>query len=708
MAGARQRHAARCFATARHHRARAHRQLRHLVLTQGAAMPVQVSYPGVYIDEFAAGAPIQGVGTNTAAFIGVAREGPISVPTKVTSWEQFLAAFGKLPATGTYLWYAVRGFFQNGGQVCYIVRASTGSYQTMALNDRSAAARQLVLLQARQPGALGATATVADSPLLIAVQIYRPTGKLKSAANVSDMAVTLAADGPVLDDQVANRFKPGDVVSFSTGTDRRIVSSVSGSIVRFTLPLSTGLAKDDTMRLANTAAGAATIRLRPAAPGPLAPGQLMRGTILEVDQGANKDTQIVDAVSTEVLTEGPQGGLGAYTYRVTFRSGLGIQLDMDPGGAAATATSREIALTLTLGAVNVVYDHLSMDPAHPHFLVDVINNDSAGLFNASLVEPPPPNSVANAIPVIGAAVAVKPGTPEDLTLLAASHFTSAIDTLRPVKDVNFIAIPDRPATANQMITVQQALITHCELQADRFAVLDSDPGVALFGGSSLESQRRGLDSARGYAALYGPWLRVVPSNDGPPIQVPPSGHVCGIFARSDALRGVHKAPANEIVNGALGVAQRISLIEQGQLNLQGINIVQVFQDGGRPVLWGARTTATDTNWQYVNIRRLFLYLEKSIQEGIRWAVFEPNNLALWQKLKRTLTDFLTREWRDGALFGAKATDAFYVRIDEVLNPFSEQQLGRLHIEIGVRPSYPAEFIIVRIGIWDGGSDVSES
>ena len=184
--------------------------------------------------------------------------------------------------------------------------------------------------------------------------------------------------------------------------------------------------------------------------------------------------------------------------------------------------------------------------------------------------------------------------------------------------------------------------------------------------------------------------------------------MCGVFARSDSTRGVHKAPANEIVNGALGVETRISLIEQGQLNLLGINIVQVFQDGGRPIVWGARTPATDTNWQYVNIRRLFLYLEESIQEGIRWAVFEPNNLALWQKLKRTLTDFLTRAWRDGALFGAKAEEAFYVRIDEVLNPFSQQQLGRLTIEIGVRPTYPAEFIVVRIGIWDGGSEVSES
>jgi phage tail sheath protein FI len=677
-------------------------------------MPVQVSYPGVYIDEFAPGAPIQGVGTNTAGFVGVARAGPIRIPTKVTSWEQFLATFGKLPPQGSYLWYAVRGFFQNGGQVCYVVRASNGTYQAMTLNDRTTApGRPIVRLRARQPGALGIAATVADAPLLSGVAIYRPRGLLQAAAAASAMEVTLAVDGTISAANVANRFKPGDEVSFSTGTDRRVISSVSGAVVRFTLALSTALAAGAAMRLANTATGATVIRLRHTGAGPLPPGQLVRGTILQVTQGANTDTQIVDGVSAEVLTEGVQGGLAPLTYRVTLRSGLGIQLDLDPAAASApTASSREINLTVTLGAVNIVYDRLSMDPAHPRFLTDVINGDPGGLLDASLVEPPPPNSVGNAIPAIGAAAAMnpaQPGTAEDLSQLTSANFTDALDTLRPIDDVNFIAIPDRPtAAAQSMLTVQQALIGHCEQLADRFAVLDADPQLPLFGATSLEAQRRGLDSGRGYAALYAPWLRVVPSNDGPPILVPPSGHMCGIFARSDALRGVHKAPANEIVNGALGVERRVSLIEQGQLNMLGINIVQMFQDGGRPVLWGARTTATDTNWQYVNIRRLFLFLEESIQEGIRWAVFEPNNLALWQKLKRTLTDFLTRQWRDGALFGAKAEEAFYVRIDEVLNPFSEQQLGRLHIEIGVRPSYPAEFIVVRIGIWDGGADVSES
>ncbi len=674
-------------------------------------MAVQVSYPGVYIEEFAPGAPIQGVGTNTAAFIGIAGRGPLNEPTKVTSWEAFMTRFGTLPAPSAYLWYAVRGYFENGGQVCYVVRASNGSYQRMTLNDRTTApGRPVVDLQARQPGALGITAQVADAPLLVGVAVYRPQGLLLAQALPGAMEVTLDADAGIIAASVANRFKPGDEASFSVGTDRRVISSVSGATVRFTLPLSQTLVAGTRMQLANAAAGTRTIRLRPVGSSPLAAGQLVPGTLLTVAQGTGTarvvDTQVVESVIAETLTEGAQDGFAPVTYRVTFRSGLNLQLDLDPLTAdAPTATSAEINLEVKLGSVVITYDRLSIDAAHPRYLISVVNDDPGGLLSAALVEPPPPNT---SIP-LGAALQTAAGTEEDLSNLAAADFTTAIDTLRAIDDVNFIAVPDRPTAAGEsMSAVQQALIAHCELLADRFAVLDSDPGVPLFGDASLELQRRGLDSSRGYAALYAPWLRVVPASGGPPILVPPGGHVSGIFARSDATRGVHKAPANEIVNGAIGVEKRISLIEQGELNLLGINIVQVFQDGGRPVLWGARTTATDTNWQYVNIRRLFLYLEESIQEGIRWAVFEPNNLSLWQKLKRTLTDFLTRTWRDGALFGAKAEEAFYVRIDATLNPFSEQQLGRLHIEIGVRPSYPAEFIVVRIGIWDGGSDVSES
>jgi phage tail sheath protein FI len=186
--------------------------------------------------------------------------------------------------------------------------------------------------------------------------------------------------------------------------------------------------------------------------------------------------------------------------------------------------------------------------------------------------------------------------------------------------------------------------------------------------------------------------------------------VAGIYARTDNNRGVFKAPAGTeaTISGALGVERIFSDADQGFVNLKGINVIRVFVHGGVPVVWGARTTTTNTNWQYVNIRRLFIFLEQSIQQGIRGSVFEPNNTSLWQKLKRTIGAFLAEQWRDGALFGAKVEDAFYVRIDEAINPDSERALGRLNIEIGVRPSYPAEFIIVRIGIWQGGSSVSES
>jgi phage tail sheath protein FI len=179
------------------------------------------------------------------------------------------------------------------------------------------------------------------------------------------------------------------------------------------------------------------------------------------------------------------------------------------------------------------------------------------------------------------------------------------------------------------------------------------------------------------------------------------------MARVDTTRGVHKAPANEMVNGAIGVETDVTDTDHGELNGMGVNVIRVFPNRGRPMIFGARTTATDTNWRYVNIRRLFLFLEESIQEGIEWALFEPNELGLWNKLRLSISEFLNRAWRDGALFGATAEEAYYVRIDEDLNPASERALGRLYIEIGVAPSYPAEFIIVRIGIWRGGSEVTE-
>lgn len=655
-------------------------------------MAVQVSYPGVYIEEFAPGAPIQGVGTSTAAFIGVAAGGVLNQPTKLTNWDQFKALYGPDPVPGFYLWYAVRGFFENGGNVCYAVRASNGAYANLDLVDSGGGA-PLITVRSRQPGDPVNAINVAVDPvhLLSAANtsLFQPTGTLLAVP--AGREITLNANQ-------AFRFRPGDIITIAALGERAEVVRVSGDVLSLDRNLSGVYAANDPVRLADLVAGARELRIAsavalPTIDTPVGPvSALTAGSMLTITQGGTSATGIVEAVQTEHLDP------ANVTWRVTFRTGLGAAFDMS---AAASVESQEFRLTVNQGN-NTVYDNLSVDAVHPRYYIDVVNGDAGGLVHLSAVEPPPPEAPPLNLPATLAATDLANGADEVLAALNDNHFMTALDTLRGIDDVNVIAVPDRITPA-----VQQAVITHCEQLMDRFGVLDAGGGLAPFGANSIETQRSGVDSARGYAGLYYPWLRILPEGSGPPILVPPSGHICGIFARSDSLRGVHKAPANEIIGGTLGVERRLGLIDQGQLNLQGINVVQVFQDGGRPILWGARTTATDRNWQYVNIRRLFLYLEESIQEGIRWAVFEPNNLQLWQKLKRSIGDFLNRAWRDGALFGATAKEAYYVRIDEILNPFSSQQLGHLRMQIGVRPTYTTEFIVVQIGIWDGGSEMSE-
>jgi hypothetical protein len=677
-------------------------------------MSVQVSYPGVYIDEFAPGAPIEGVGTSTAAFIGLAAAGDLNVPEKITSFDAFKDTFGRLPAPGFYLWYAVQGFFQNGGQVCFVVRASNGGYDQLTLNNP--AGRPAIVVRAIKPGAHNAGANpnpiqvqvTAAHAVPAATPVFLAPGTLANASVVGDRSITLTAGQAI-------NFKPGDWLSIDVGpADQRVlVTSVAGDTVQLAGGLAAAHAANTAVRLADAPIGTQTIRIQPAAALP--PNALVPGTLLTITQGANTDAQTIASVRTEPVAAGQQP-----TYRVTFEDGLRIALVLTAANAA-TVQSEEFNLLVSQGAgPATTYSNLAMDPTHPRYFASVINGTDT-LVQLDLPEPPAPDAPPRNLPVAVGPVPLINGADENLSTMTAVNYMTALDTLRQIDEVNIVSVPDAvtlrganaQATQQAIATVQQAVIAHCELLADRFGVLDSEPGVRLFGDQNnrgVDQQRNGLDSTRGYAALYYPWLCVAPALGGDSIAVPPSGHICGVMARTDITRGVFKAPSgiDGNVAGAVDVQQHMSNIDQGQLNLIGVNVVRVFKTGGRPVVWGARTTATDRNWQYVNIRRLFLYLEESIQEGILWAVFEPNNYSLWQKLKLTISAFLRERWREGALFGDKEEHAFYVRIDEVLNPFSEQALGRLHIEIGVRPSYPAEFIIVRIGIWDGGSEITES
>ena len=283
---------------------------------------------------------------------------------------------------------------------------------------------------------------------------------------------------------------------------------------------------------------------------------------------------------------------------------------------------------------------------------------------------------------------------------------SGVEGLEVMEDVTMLVVPDlmsvppgEKLNLDMVKAVQTAMIAHCERLGDRVAILDSPPNATPQEIKEWRMNIAGYDSS--YAALYYPWIQVDDPIQNRPIPIPSSGHVAGIWARSDNTRGVHKAPANEVVLGATGLAYNCTKGEQDTLNPNGINCIRAFPGRGIRV-WGARTLSSNPSWRYINVRRLFNYVEKSIERGTQWVVFEPNDMMLWARVRRDASSFLTTVWSDGALFGASPGQAFYVKCDSELNPVEQRDLGRLFIEIGMAPVKPAEFVIFRISQWAGG------
>ena len=283
--------------------------------------------------------------------------------------------------------------------------------------------------------------------------------------------------------------------------------------------------------------------------------------------------------------------------------------------------------------------------------------------------------------------------------------------LESIDPITMVCVPDLMAAYQQgMIdlegvqAVQLAVIAHCELMGDRVAILDPPPGLNAQQIREWRVDKAGYDSK--YATLYWPWIKVFDPLSGQNTFVPPSGHMAGIWGRNDDTRGVHKAPANEVVRGAITLEIQITKTEHDLLNPQGINCIRSFPGRGIRV-WGARTLSSDPSWRYVNIRRLFNYLEESILNGTQWAVFEPNDFMLWSQMRRTIAAFLVNEWRKGALFGMNPDQAFYVKCDEETNPAESIDAGMVVCEIGVAPVKPAEFVIFRLSQYSGGASLTE-
>ncbi len=638
--------------------------------------------PGVYIDEIQVPGPIAGVGTSTAAFVGPAQMGPLWKPTFLTNFQQFQNTFGGYieDPQRVYATHAVKGFFDEGGSTCYFVRVGTGAQASLTLNDRAGSPHPVLVVTALSEGTGGnaITAQVDDASLA-------STKATRQQVNLTAASGTQATVGSVAD---AAKFNPGDTVLLEQGanTDRATVASISGTNINLTTNLTHTYNGGD-IRIADLAPGQKRLRLDAVA-------GIEPGTYLSIAQGVTTETGVVKAVDS-------------MNSSVTLSSGLTNLYTMKGGDPDVNLKTLEFKLTIVGPTTGTeVFDNLSLDSRHSRYFSNIV---SSGAVDVELADPPTPSLPAKNLPAVQAATNLAGGAADNIANIQTTDYHKGIDTLLKVDDANILCVPDAlGANFNAAATqdIQTYMVAHCEKMGNRFAVLDPLKGAKPSNG--IVTQRNNLTSDRGFAALYYPWIYISNPLGAGRVLVPPSGHVAGVFANNDNTRGVFKAPANEPITSALDLEEVLTDDVNGPLNEKGIDVIRAFPGQGIRV-WGARTIAPSdiTQWRYVNVRRLVSFIEKSLQEGTRFAVFEPNNLTLWQTLKRLVTDFLTRIWAEGGLFGASPDKAFSVRVDETLNPPEIRALGQLVIEVTLYPTTPAEFIVFRIIQEPGGPSVQE-
>jgi len=355
----------------------------------------------------------------------------------------------------------------------------------------------------------------------------------------------------------------------------------------------------------------------------------------------------------------------------------------------------------------VEFEGLGLDPLHKRYIGTILNPRPAT--RADQLALAFAFDAANTVTAFELLAAFAPDANSPVKTLALTggtdvaptlqNYTDALGLIEGLEDVSIVASPGHTQLAATAAGVALALVAHAEKRRSyRIAVLDVPRARSVGEARTYKAQ---IDSK--YAALYYPWV-VAPNPDFNPnnpnapaeLTLPPSGFLCGIYARSDIERGVWKPPANEVVRSALRFERLVNTGEQEVLNPLGINCLRSFAGRGNRV-WGARTTSSDPEWKYVNIRRYFLYLEHSIDRGTQWAVFEPNGERLWANVRDTVSSFLYNEWVSGALLGEKPETAFFVKCDRSTMTQNDLDNGRLICLVGVAAIKPAEFVIFRIG-----------
>ena len=558
--------------------------------------------PGVYVEEFESGAkPMEGVGTSTAGFVGVAERGPVEgVPQLITNFSDFRRTYGNYLSENEFgeyrfLAYAVENFFVNGGSRCFVARVAPSDAKC-SVGCAPSKDKAVLTITAKNPGVWG--------------DDIRTMIKPASKAKTQILEVLDTPDGKRYRAKNSAGFNPGDIVAFDdNGTVQynKVVKN-QDNILTFE--------KDYPESIVDTN---------------LLPKKVITTCEFTLEVRYNDIVETYENASFNISAAN-------YIEKVTAKSDLIV----------ATENSAESGAML------------------------------------------PPSEILGV-----SSVALSGGSNGSVANLSAADFIGTDNGagkrtgIQAFVDNDVVSIMAVPGVTDP--NVQLTLVAHCENLASRFAVLDVPRDAKKV--QDVLNHRNIFDSD--YAAMYHPWLQVFDPLDKKNIAVPPSGAIMGIYARSDNSRGVHKAPANEVVRACVGLDCQFNKGEQDILNPKGVNLIRSFPGQGIRV-WGARTVSSNPSWKYINVRRLFIFIEETIKANTSWAVFEPNDEALWVRVKRTISVFLTNQWRNGSLAGSSADEAFFVNIGRDTMSQDDIDNGRLVCVIGVAPVKPAEFVIFRI------------
>jgi phage tail sheath protein FI len=643
-------------------------------------MPEYLS-PGVYTEEVPSGPrPIQGVGTSTAGFVGQTERGP-TTPRLVTSIGDYERWFGgAIDPARSFLPFAVRGFFDNEGRRAFIARVvGTDPNQPARPAGRNhptqvagqAVANNFLRFQAIGDGAWGnrilvyirdaSQAAPGQDWFRITLLYYRdaiPTPFVDplDAANFGNPARREPDVLEDYDDLSADPAAPNYVIR-RVNNNSRLVE----------------------LDFVNTAQGGVPAPNRPANAG----GAAGRARATLATQDGNT-TLVASAVGPGIWANGfsvviAPGQNG--TFSVEIQDGNNQQLELFDGFADADPQEAVAVVNAGSGIVRLAWQPEGAQPSRPDDgAVALADGADTGLTNGS--------DGANAT---AAAYLGDPARPPDQR--------TGLAGLATIDEISLLVAPDAENTnVPNRFQITNAVVNQCERLRDRFAILSTPEGEG-----NVQALRKPRDST--YAAVYFPWVRVVDPRTQQTLLVPPDGHVAGIFARSDRNRGVHKAPANEVVRGIVNrdlspvirpLQFHVSAGEHDVLNPRGINVIRDFRADGRGIrLWGARTLSSDPLWVYVNVRRIFLFVRESVDEGTQWVVFEPNDETTWARVRQTVGNFLLTVWRSGALRGLTEEEAFFVRCDRTTMSEADIDAGRLICEVGIAPVKPAEFVIFR-------------